>query len=532
MPLGNPNAPAPADTRVLLVILDGWGIGPDPAADAIAQARTPVYDGLVAAHPHATLVTYGAQVGLPDGQMGNSEVGHLNIGAGRVVYQDLARIDRAIREGTLAGEPALREAFAFAKTPHPRGGRRRLHLMGLLSDGGVHSHIDHLLALCDAAAAAGVSEVRVHAFTDGRDTAPDGGAGYLDALLAHISGTDARLASLTGRYYAMDRDNRWERVGVAYRALVRGEGERTADPRAALRARYAAGQTDEFVEPILVTDPAGAYTGEIRDGDAVVFFNFRTDRPRELTAALTQAAPADAPAERSALTPLDLHYVTMTRYDEAFDGLHVVYSKDDLAATLGQVLAEAGKTQLRIAETEKYPHVTFFFNGGREEPFAGEERIIVPSPKVATYDLQPEMSAPELTRRLTEHLAANRPDFACVNYANADMVGHTGDFDAAVRAAETVDACLGRVLAAAREQGYDVLVIADHGNSDVMRKPDGSPHTAHTTNPVPVVYVRSPTRERPAASVRDGKLADVAPTVLALLGLARPPEMDGDNLLS
>ena len=513
--------------RALLVILDGWGLGPDPTVDAIAAARTPTYDGLLHDHPHATLVTYGEDVGLPAGQMGNSEVGHLNIGAGRVVYQELARINRAVREGTLAGERAIREAMAFAKTARPDGSPRALHLMGLVSDGGVHSHVDHLLALCDAAAAAGVERVFVHAFTDGRDTAPEGGVGYLETVLAHVADQPARLASVTGRYYAMDRDKRWERVRVAYDALVRGRGERTTDPLAVLRKRYGEGQTDEFVEPIVVVGDDGEPVGGVRDGDAVLFFNFRTDRPRQLTEALTQRA---FPEE--GMAPLtDLHYVTMTRYDEAFAGVDVVYAKDDLPETLGEVLATAGKTQLRIAETEKYPHVTFFFNGGREEAFAGEHRIIVPSPKVATYDLQPEMSALRLRDELTAYLREERPDFACVNFANTDMVGHTGVWEAAVRAAEVVDDCLGEVLRVAGEQGYDVVVIADHGNSDEMRKPDGSPHTAHTTNPVPVIYVPAPGREGAAGAIADGKLADVAPTLLALLGLGQPDVMDGRSLL-
>lgn len=513
--------------RALLVILDGWGLGPDPEVDAIAAAETPCFDALLRDRPHAELTTYGEDVGLPPGQMGNSEVGHLNIGAGRVVYQELARINRAIREDTFAGQPVVAEALAAAKAARPDGSPRSLHLMGLVSDGGVHSHVDHLLALCDAAAEAGVEQVYIHAFTDGRDTAPQGGEGFLATVLDHIGGQSTQLATITGRYYAMDRDKRWERIRVAYDALVRGEGERTVDPLTVLRKRYGDGQTDEFIEPIVVTDDGGQPIGSIRDGDVVVFFNFRTDRPRQITEALTQR-----PFPEHDMAPLSgLHFVTMTRYDETFDGLHVVYTKDDLPNTLGQVLAEAGKRQLRIAETEKYPHVTFFFNGGREEAFAGEHRIIVPSPRVATYDLQPEMSAHELRDELTGYLVSERPEFACVNFANTDMVGHTGVWEAAVSAAETVDRCLSTVLETAADNGYDVLVIADHGNSDVMRKRDGSPHTAHTLSPVPVVYVPAPTRERPPGRISDGKLADVAPTVLALLGVAAPAEMDGESLL-
>ena len=509
----------------MLIILDGWGQGLDPAVDAIAQADTPTYDALYAGNPHATLVTYGEDVGLPAGQMGNSEVGHLNIGAGRVVYQELARINKAIREGTLAREAALIEGFAFAKTRNADGTPRTLHLMGLVSDGGVHSHVDHLLALCDAAHAAGVERVRIHAFTDGRDTAPQGGVDYLTTVTEHIAGTGAEIATVTGRYYAMDRDHRWERVKLAYDALVGGVGEETGDALAVLRKRYADGQTDEFVEPIIHVGADGKPVGTIRDGDAVVFFNFRTDRPRELTEVLTQAT---RPSPEMA--PLDLHFVTMTRYDESFEGLHVVYSKEDLVETMGEVLAKAGKTQLRIAETEKYPHVTFFFNGGREEAFAGEERVIVPSPKVATYDLQPEMSAYELRDKLVAHLKTERPDAVVCNFANTDMVGHTGVLSAAVAAAEAVDACLTTIVEEARALGYALVIIADHGNADVMVKPDGSPHTAHTTNLVPVVYVPAPGQS--ATPIRDGKLADVAPTILELLGVAKPTVMDGASLLA
>ncbi len=511
--------------RAILIILDGWGLGTDPEVDAIAQARTPCFDVLWRDHPHATLVTYGEDVGLPEGQMGNSEVGHLNIGAGRVVYQELARINKEMREHKLHVNPVLLEAFAFAKTHHTdTTAPRTLHLMGLVSDGGVHSNIEHLLALCDAAAEAGVARVRIHAFTDGRDTAPHAGLDYLTRVRDHIEGTGAQLATITGRYYAMDRDHRWERVQVAYDALVHSKGERTANPLHVLRKRYEDGQTDEFVTPIICTDGAGEPTGRIAEGDAVVFFNFRTDRPRELTEVLTQPG---SPAE--GMSPLSLHFVTMTRYDESFEGLHVMYTKDDLADTLGEVLAKAGKTQLRIAETEKYPHVTFFFNGGREEPFAHEDRIIIPSPKVDTYDLQPEMSAYELRDQLVSRIQTTRPDVVTVNFANTDMVGHTGILSAAVAAAEAVDKCLRVVVEKAQELGYALLVIADHGNADVMTKPDGSPHTAHTTNPVPVIYVPAPGAE--AFGLRDGKLADVAPTLLEIVGVESPAAMDGASLL-
>lgn len=517
----------PTSPRALLVILDGWGIDTRPEVDAIAQARTPTYDRLVREAANAELVTFGEEVGLPEGQMGNSEVGHLNIGAGRVVYQELARINKAIREGTLADEQALLDLFAFAKTPRDNGKPRTLHLLGLVSDGGVHSHIDHLLALCDAAEAAGVKELAIHAFTDGRDTDPNGGAAYLDRVLQHIGGTSARLATITGRYYAMDRDKRWERIRVAYNALVHGQGAPTDEPLAELRQRYDSGQTDEFVEPIICLGSDGTPVAKIESGDAVLFFNFRTDRPRQLTDALTQN-----PHQEQGIQPIpDLHFTTMTRYDEAFDGLHVVYSKKDLSETLGEVLAKAEKTQLRIAETEKYPHVTFFFNGGREEPFTGESRIIVPSPKVATYDLQPEMSAPELKNKLIKFMREKQPDFVCVNFANTDMVGHTGVWDAALIAAETVDSCLAELLEVASELEYNSLIIADHGNSDIMRNPDGSAHTAHTTNPVPVIFVPAPSNESDAR-LRSGKLGDIAPTILQLLNLEQPAEMNGTSLLT
>jgi 2,3-bisphosphoglycerate-independent phosphoglycerate mutase len=501
--------------KALLVILDGWGLGQIPAVDAIAQANTPVFDHLWATSPHTTLVTYGEQVGLPEGQMGNSEVGHLNIGAGRVVYQELARINKAIRDGELAQNAKLQAAIQYA-----RQHGKAIHLMGLVSDGGVHSHINHLLALLDIINEAGHDQTYVHAFMDGRDTAPEGGEGYLRTLLEHMEGTPARLATVVGRYYAMDRDKRWERVKLAYDLLVRGKGEPTEDVLATMRARYADGQTDEFIKPIVV------HPATIQDGDVLLCFNFRTDRPRQISEVLTQR---DFPEYD--MQALDLRYLTMTRYDETFTGLEVLFEKNDLVNTIGEVISRAGKTQTRIAETEKYAHVTFFFNGGREAPFEGENRILIPSPQeVATYDLKPEMSAPEVTAAIIADIQQNEPDFICLNFANTDMVGHTGVMEAAMQAAVTVDKCLGQLLEVAGAHGYAAIIIADHGNSDIMANPDGTPHTAHTTNLVPCIYVD------PAAgakgTLKPGKLGDIAPTLLHLMGIPAPPEMDGEILLT
>lgn len=504
--------------RVALIILDGWGLGPIPEVDAIAQGDTPEFDELMRTRPHATLVTHGTAVGLPEGQMGNSEVGHLNIGAGRIVYQELVRINRAIRDGSLAKNPVLQEALAEAQVPG-----RKLHLMALASEGGVHSHLDHLIALVDLAETAGVEDICIHAFTDGRDTGPETGIGFIQQLEDHLQHTPhAHLASVIGRYYAMDRDKRWERVKKAYDLLVYARGTSYSSGIEALKASYAAGITDEFLEPCVIS-PAGNEPGRIANGDVVIFVNFRTDRPRQLTTVLTQQAFPEHD-----MAPLDLHYVTMTRYDESFRGIPVIFEKDNLEATLGEVLSLAGMSQLRMAETEKYPHVTYFFSGGREAPFPGEDRLVVASPKVATYDLQPEMSAVELTDAVLRKMKVDRPDFICLNYANTDMVGHTGVFSAAKKAAETVDACLGRLLPPALNAGYHLLLIADHGNSDTMINPDGTPHTAHTMNPVPVIYV-SP--DPGSEHIANGKLADIAPTVLALLGLEKPIQMDGMNLL-
>jgi 2,3-bisphosphoglycerate-independent phosphoglycerate mutase len=498
--------------KVFLLILDGWGLGPKPSADAIFQANTPFMDGLMAQYPHSTLVTFGEDVGLPEGQMGNSEVGHLNIGAGRVVWQELARINKAVRERELHENPTLLRALDHAKSAG-----KAVHFMGLVSDGGVHSHIEHLKALCDIATERGCLRTFVHAFTDGRDCDPKSGAGFLGDLLQHIENQPVKLASVVGRYYAMDRDKRWERVRLAYDLLVNGIGEAVSDSVAAIQKSYAEGVTDEFLKPMVVTGGA-----TIRSGDVVVCFNFRTDRCREITQVLTQQEMPDF-----GMHTLPLHYVTMTRYDDTYRGVQVMFEKDDVRLTMGEVLERAGKTQVRIAETEKYPHVTFFFSGGREEPFAGERRLMVPSPKVATYDLQPEMSAEGITEAIMTDIQANTPDFICLNFANTDMVGHTGVFSAAMKAAETVDACLSRIVPLALDHGYACLLIADHGNSDCLINEDGSPNTAHTKNPVPCILV---SRDG-SARLRDGRLADVAPTLLALLGVTQPPEMTGQSLI-
>ncbi|MEZ4985564.1 MAG: 2,3-bisphosphoglycerate-independent phosphoglycerate mutase [Saprospiraceae bacterium] len=506
--------------KAMLIILDGWGLGQVAAADAIAQAPTPVFDNLWASMPKSTLITYGEEVGLPDGQMGNSEVGHLNIGAGRVVYQELARINKAIRTGELAQNEKLLAAIAFA-----RANNRPIHLMGLVSDGGVHSHTNHLLALTDIIEQQGHTHTFIHAFTDGRDTDPQGGKGYLKEVLDHLEGKSARLATVVGRYFAMDRDKRWERVKLAYDLIVKGQGETTTDVLQTMSDRYAKGETDEFIQPIVVADKDGNLPPALQDGDVLICFNFRTDRPRQISEVLTQRDFPDFDMHK-----LDVKYLTMTRYDETFSHLEVLFEKGDLSNTLGAVLSKLGKTQVRIAETEKYAHVTFFFNGGREEPFDGERRILIPSPKeVPTYDLKPEMSAEGITDAIIADMHDNQPDFICLNYANTDMVGHTGVFSAAMQAAATVDACLGRLIDTAKELGYECLVIADHGNSDYLINEDGSPNTAHTKNLVPCIFVN---QRGGNWSVSNGKLGDVAPTLLWMMGLEAPAEMDGNILIN
>ncbi len=503
--------------KVLLVILDGWGKGPKPDRSAIAQADTPYVDSLYKTVPNAELVTFGTEVGLPEGQMGNSEVGHLNIGAGRIVYQELERINKAIREGSLETNPTMQDLIQNAK----KNGKK-VHVLGLLSDGGVHSHINHITEMVQILSRNQI-EGYVHAFTDGRDTDPKGGADYLKEILRDCEGTTVSLASVIGRFYAMDRDNRWERVKKAYDLLVHGQGEKTTDPVAVVQSSYANEVTDEFMEPISVVDSSGDPLAKIEDGDIVFFANFRTDRPREITIALTQSDFPDYDMKM-----LDLDFYTMTNYDNTFEEVKVIFTKENLKQTLGEVLAGRGKTQVRIAETEKYPHVTYFFSGGREVEFDGEKRILIPSPKVQTYDLQPEMSAPEITSAIIAEIQANQPDFICLNYANTDMVGHTGDFEAAKTAANVVDGLLEDLMKVALDHDYSSVVIADHGNSDYMINDDGTPNTAHTMNPVPIFIIDDQTKY----AVKDGKLADVAPTILKLMGEEIPDIMDGEVLIT
>ncbi len=503
------------DKKVCLIILDGWGNGDNNAGNAVFMAQTPFADQLNKTAPHASLRTDGENVGLPDGQMGNSEVGHMNIGAGRVVYQDLVKINVAIRNQEFHQHPVLLEAFEHAK----KNGLN-VHLMGLVSDGGVHSHINHLKALCDMAAMHQGVNTYLHAFTDGRDTDPKSGLAFIQDVEQHIAQMPVKFASVSGRYFAMDRDKRWERVKKAYDALVNGRGQQGKMASHIVQASYDAGITDEFIEPTVITGSDGKAIASIKPGDVVICFNFRTDRCREITEALTQQDFPDHEMHK-----LDLYYVTMTNYDDSFQGVHVVYDKDNLIMTLGEVLEGAGATQIRIAETEKYPHVTFFFSGGREKEFVGERRIMVPSPKVATYDLQPEMSAQGIADAICEAMNTDPANFICLNFANPDMVGHTGVFEAIIKAVETTDRCLQQVLETGMAVGYSFVIIADHGNADYAVNEDGSPNTAHTTNPVPVWIIHPD-----ASQVHDGKLADVAPTVLKMLGIAQPKEMTGAPL--
>ena len=512
-----PLIPAPMNKKVLLVILDGWGIATNPKVSAIDAAQTPYINSLYRTYPHSKLEASGLAVGLPEGQMGNSEVGHMNIGAGRVVYQDLVRVNKAIEEKELDQNPVLLRAFDYAKA-----NQKTFHLMGLVSDGGVHSHLSHLKGITAIAKNNGVKDLFIHAFLDGRDTDPRGGAGYLTDLQNHLSKTTGKIASVIGRYYAMDRDKRWERVKLAYDLLVKGVGEKTRDPINAVTASYDAGVTDEFIKPIVVVNEKQTPIGTIHEGDVVLCFNFRTDRGREITEVLTQK---DFPEQ--GMKALKLHYVTLTNYDNSFKNVNVIFDKDNLDNTLGEVIAKAVKKQIRIAETEKYPHVTFFFSGGREEVFDGESRLMCPSPKVATYDLQPEMSAKDIRDKIIPELEKKEADFICLNFANPDMVGHTGNFAAAVKAVETVDACNQAVTEAARNNGYTVIIIADHGNADIMINEDGTPNTAHSTNLVPCILVDDSYKGK----LKDGKLGDLAPTILTLMGIPIPSQMTGNVLI-
>ncbi len=503
--------------KVLLMILDGWGIAKNQKVSAIDHAQTPYIKSLYSKYPHSKLEASGLAVGLPAGQMGNSEVGHMNIGAGRVVYQDLVRVNKAVEEKELDTNPVLVEALTYAKKSN-----KALHLIGLVSDGGVHSHTDHLKGLCTIAANYGLKDVFIHAFTDGRDTDPKGGIGYLTDIKNHIAKTTGQIATVVGRYYAMDRDKRWERVKLAYDVMVHGTGEKTTDVLKAVEKSYEAGVTDEFIKPIVAVDANGQPLATIKDGDVVLCFNFRTDRGREITMALTQQD-----FHEQNMNKLNLYYVTLTNYDDSFVGVNVIFDKDNLVNTLGEIVSKAGKKQIRIAETEKYPHVTFFFSGGREEVFIGESRLMCPSPKVATYDLMPEMSANDIKDKIIPELEKRSADFICLNFANPDMVGHTGVFEAAVRACETVDKCNEAVTEVARKNGYAIIIIADHGNADMMVNEDGSPNTAHTTNLVPCILVDDDYKGK----LKDGKLGDLAPTILTLMGVPIPKEMTGNVLL-
>ena len=500
--------------KALLIILDGWGIGNHTKGDVIFSTPTPYWDYLVNNYPHSQLQASGENVGLPDGQMGNSEVGHLNIGAGRVVYQDLVKINKACADGTILNNPEIVNAFSYA-----RDNGKAIHFMGLTSNGGVHSSLDHLFALCDIAKQYGLEEVFIHCFMDGRDTDPRSGKGFIQEVEDHCAKSAGTIASIVGRYYAMDRDKRWERVKIAYDLLVNGEGKKATDMVAAMQESYDEEVTDEFVKPIVNAN----VDGTIKEGDAVIFFNYRNDRAKELTMVLTQH---DMP-EAGMHTIPGIQYYCMTPYDASFQGVHILFDKENVNNTLGEYLSSLDKKQLHIAETEKYAHVTFFFNGGRETPYEGEERILVASPKVATYDLKPEMSAYEVKDKLVEAIKSEEYDFIVVNYANGDMVGHTGVYEAIEKAVKAVDECVKDTVEAAKAAGYEAIIIADHGDADNAVNPDGTPNTAHSLNPVPCIYVT----ERKDAKVEDGKLADVAPTILSIMGIQQPAEMTGHSLI-
>ncbi len=500
--------------KALLMILDGWGLGDQKKDDVIFNTPTPYWDYLMNTYPHSQLQASGENVGLPDGQMGNSEVGHLNIGAGRVVYQDLVKINRACADNSILKNPEIVAAFSYAKE-----NGKNVHFMGLTSNGGVHSSLVHLFKLCDIAKEYNIDNTFIHCFMDGRDTDPKSGKGFIEELSAHCEKSAGKIASIIGRYYAMDRDKRWERVKEAYDLLVKGEGKKAADMVQAMQESYDEGVTDEFIKPIVNAN----FDGTIKEGDVVIFFNYRNDRAKELTVVLTQQ---DMP-EAGMRTIPGLQYYCMTPYDASFKGVHILFDKENVSNTLGEYLAAKGLNQLHIAETEKYAHVTFFFNGGRETPYDNEDRILVPSPKVATYDLKPEMSAYEVKDKLVAAINENKYDFIVVNFANGDMVGHTGIYEAIEKAVVAVDACVKDVIEAAKAQDYEAIIIADHGNADHALNEDGTPNTAHSLNPVPCVYVT----ENKAAKVEDGRLADVAPTILKIMGLEAPADMNGQILI-
>lgn len=500
--------------KALLMILDGWGIGNHTKSDAIATTPTPYWDSLIANYPHSQLQASGENVGLPDGQMGNSEVGHQNIGAGRILYQDLVKINKSIKEGTIYDNPEVKSAFSYAKETG-----KNIHFMGLTSTGGVHSSLNHIFALCDIAKKYELENVFVHCFMDGRDTDPQSGKGFVEQVEQHCAESTGKVVSVIGRYYAMDRDKNWDRIKLAYDLLVSGEGEQATSMTDAIQASYDAGVTDEFIKPI----NNSTVDGTIKEGDVVIFFDYRPDRAKEITIAFTQQ---DMP-EHGLKTIKDLQYYCMTPYDSSFTGIHVLFRKDNVSNTLGEYLSALGKKQLHIAETEKYAHVTFFFNGGREAPYEGEDRILVPSPKVATYDLKPEMSAYEVKAKLVEAINTQKYDFIVVNYANGDMVGHTGVYEAIQKACVAIDECVMDTVEACKANDYEVIIIADHGNADNAINPDGTPNTAHSLNPVPFVYVTA----NKDAKVKDGVLADVAPSILKIMDLKQPEEMTGHNLI-
>ena len=503
--------------KVILIILDGWGETQDPKVSALEQGKTPFFDSLIKNYPNASLRTDGLHVGLPEGQMGNSEVGHMNLGAGRIVYQDFVKINNAIENESIAKEKVLVDAFNYAKENN-----KNVHFLGLLSDGGVHSHINHIKGLLKAANDKGLTKIFLHAFTDGRDVDPKSGKGFIEDIDNYMQNSTGKLASVVGRYYAMDRDQRWERVKLAYDALVNGEGEYSTDAVESIQNSYNEGITDEFIKPIVMVDKDQKPIATINDEDVIIFFNFRTDRGRQLTRALSQED-----FHEFNMHAMPLHYVTMTNYDNSYKNVSVIYPKENLTETLGEVLENNDKKQIRIAETEKYPHVTFFFSGGRELEFNGEKRLLCPSPKVATYDLKPEMSAADIKDAIVPELKKRSADFICLNFANTDMVGHTGVMAAAIKAAEAVDACLEEVVTTALENNYSSIIIADHGNSETMINPDGSPNTAHTTNPVPLILVEKDTSE----SIKDGVLGDIAPTILDMLNIDQPKSMTRKSLL-